>query len=97
MKKINIKVPVTLSESIQACQIDLEGLKSLIAYLLSNTEYIVPQSKIDYYETKFMLKTKEYNQLKLKVEELIPEDFDKNITSWNLDFATSEVEVIEND
>lgn len=97
MRKINITIPMELSDSIQACQIELDGLKSLIAYLLSNSEYEIPQSKIDNYEKKIVLKNKEYNDLKMQVENLIPADFDKNKTYWNLDFATTNVEVIEND
>lgn len=96
MKKTVITIPLELNNNIQACQVELDGLKSLIGYLLSTTEYEISTSKIEDLQNKFINKNKEYNELKAEVEKLIPEDFDRIKTSWNLDFATSAVEVIEN-
>lgn len=95
MKKINITIPMELSNDIQECQIELEGLKELIAFLLSNVEYNVPEEKINKLRTDFVNKNKTYNDLKLKVENYIPEDFDRTKTTWSLDFATYNVEVVE--
>lgn len=96
MKKTIISVPTDLSDAIQACQIEMDGLKQLIGYAMAATDYVIPQEKIDELQNKFMLKNKEYNQLKEQVEKLIPVDFDKTKTNWSLDFATYQVEVIEN-
>lgn len=95
MKKINITIPMELSNDIQECQIELEGLKELIAFLLSNVEYNIPEEKISKLRTDFVNKNKIYNDLKLKVENYIPEDFDRTKTTWSLDFATYNVEVVE--
>ena len=95
MKKTTVIVPEELSDGIQACQVELTGLKDLISYLLANTEYNIPEERIEALERRFMAQTKLYNDLKLKVEDYIPSDFDKTKTSWNLDFATYTVEIIE--
>lgn len=95
MKKTIISVPTELSDAIQACQVEMDGLKQLIGYAMSTTDYTIPQSKIDELQDKFMSKNKVYNQLKDEVEKLIPADFDKTKTNWSLDFATHQAEVIE--
>ncbi len=95
MKKVNVTIPLELSDEIQACQIELDGLKQLIAFLLSNSEYIIPEEKINKLQKDFIEKNKIYNDLKLKVEDYIPADFNKTKTSWSLDFATQNVEIIE--
>ena len=95
MKTVSVSIPADLSARIQACQIELEGLKSLIGYFLSTTEYEVPTEKINEFQTQFMLKNKEYNELKLEIENYIPSDFNLVKTSWNLDFATSTAVITE--
>ena len=95
MRKTIINIPLELSDGIQACQIELDGLKQLIGFLLSSVEYNIPEEKINKLQQDFMKKNKEYNDLKLQVENYIPADFDKNKTSWNLDFSTYEVEIVE--
>ena len=95
MKKITLEVPVELSESIQTCQIELDGLKQLIGFLMSNTEYNVPEERIQKLQKDFMDKNRLYNELKSQVEDLIPSDFNKNKTSWNLDFSSNKVEIVE--
>ena len=37
----------------------------------------------------------EYNILRQQVTDMVPAEFDKTRTSWNLDFATCEVTVSE--
>lgn len=95
MKKIIISVPTEVSDAIQACQVEMDGLKQLIGYAMSTTDYVIPKERIDELQNQFMVKNKEYNQLKEEVEKLIPADFDKTKTNWNLDFATYKAEVIE--
>ncbi len=96
MRKTIVNIPAELSDEIQACQIELEGLKQLIAFLMSNTEYVIPEERIVGLQKDFMAKNKIYNDLKLKVEDFVPADFDKSKTSWNLDFTTYSVEITEN-
>lgn len=95
MKKVNITIPMELSNDIQKVQVELDGLKQLIGYLLAAEEYNIPAKKIEKLQEDFMAKNKIYNELKLEVEDYIPEDFDKNKTSWSLDFSTYTVEVVE--
>lgn len=95
MRKINVEIPVELSDNIQKVQVEMDGLKQLIGYLLATEEYVIPAKKIEKLQEDFMAKNKIYNELKLKVEDYIPEDFDKNKTSWMLDFSTHTVEITE--
>lgn len=95
MKKVTITIPMELSDNIQRIQVELDGLKQLIGYLLSTEEYNIPVEKIEKLQEEFIMKNKIYNELKLKVEDYIPEDFDKNKTSWTLDFSTYQVEIVE--
>lgn len=95
MKKTIILVPAELSNAIQSCQVEMDGLKQLIGYAMSTTDYVIPQEKIDELQKQFMVKNREYNQLKEDVEKLIPADFDKSRTNWSLDFSTYQVEIIE--
>lgn len=95
MRKTIITIPTELSDSIQACQIELDGLKELIAFLLASVEYNIPEERINKLQKDFINVNKTYNELKLKVEDYIPVDFDKSKTSWNLDFSTGSVEVVE--
>lgn len=95
MKKVIIDVPQKLNDDIQAIQVEMDGLKQLIAYMISTTEYVIPAEKIQSLQMEFFAKNKIYNDLKLEVENYIPEDFDKSKTIWNLDFATCQAEVVE--
>ena len=95
MKKTTVIIPEDLASQIQESQVKLDGLKQLIGFLVSTIEYDVPQAKIDGFQKEFMEENRVYNDLKSKVDEYVPADFDKNKTSWNLDFATCELEITE--
>lgn len=97
MKKIVVNVSEELNEKLLDVQVEMDGLKQLIAYMLSTTEYIIPEEKINALQAKFMEKNKIYNDLKSEVETLIPSNFNKEKTSWNLIFANAQVEFTEED
>ena len=95
MRKAIVSVDQKLNDDILTIQVEMDGLKQLIAYMLSTTEYLIPQEKIDALQADFMKKNKIYNDLKSEIEALIPDGFIKEKTSWNLMFATAEVEFVE--
>lgn len=95
MKKTTITIPEDLNNKIQESQVKMDGLKQLIGFLVSATEYNVPKEKINEFQTEFMEENRIYNDLKAEIEKLIPADFNKDKTTWNLDFATHSLEVTE--
>ena len=95
MKTTTFKIDEALASAIQTRQVELDGLQRLLAFAWSSTEYQVPQSKIDELMEKYNKTNMEYNILRQSITDMVPEEFDKNKTSWNLDFATCEVSVSE--
>lgn len=95
MKEISIKIDPALSQAIQARQVELDGIQKMLAFAWSTTEYQIPQSKIDELKADYNKTNLEYNVLRQEITDMVPEDFDKSKTSWNLDFATSTVHIVE--
>ena len=60
MRKTIITIPTELSDSIQACQIELDGLKELIAFLLASVEYNIPEERINKLQKDFINVNKTY-------------------------------------
>lgn len=97
MKIREYEVPQELVESIQTRQLELESVKDLLAFLYSTTQYNIDTKKLERLEKEFKQLNIEYNLLKEKVEEIFIAEFDRAKTSWNLDFNTNIVTVVEND
>ena len=95
MKEISIKIDPALSQAIQARQVELDGIQRMLAFAWSTTEYQIPQEKIDELKADYNKTNLEYNVLRQEITDMVPEDFDKSKTSWNLDFATSTVHIVE--
>lgn len=95
MKQTTFQIDPALSEAIQARQIELDGIQRMLAFAWSTTEYQIPQEKIDELKADYNKTNLEYNLLRQKITDMVPAEFDKARTSWNLDFATNEVTVIE--
>lgn len=95
MKDTTFTVDSALSDAIQARQIELDGLQRMLAFAWSTTEYNIPQEKIDELKADYNKTNLEYNLLRQKITDMVPAEFDKSKTSWNLDFATNTVTVIE--
>ena len=95
MKEISFQVEPALSEAIQARQIELDGIQRMLAFAWSTSEYAIPQEKIDELKADYNKTNLEYNLLRQKITDMVPEEFDKSKTSWNLDFATNTVTVVE--
>lgn len=91
------KVPQELVESIQTRQLELESIKDLLAFLYSTTQYEVDTKKLEHLEKEYKELSIEYNLLKEEVEEIFISEFNRARTSWNLDFNTNIVTVVEND
>lgn len=92
MEKI-YDVPVELVEAIQARQIELDGLKNMLAFCYSTTDYIIPEERITKLENDYNDKFTEYSLLKLKVEDIFSSDFNNSKMNWSLDFSTCKVRV----
>lgn len=95
MKETTFQIDHALSEAIQARQVELDGIQRMLAFAWSTTEYQIPQDKIDELKADYNKTNLEYNLLRQKVTDMVPAEFDKTRTSWNLDFATNTVTVIE--
>lgn len=95
MKQTTFQIDPALSEAIQARQIELDGIQRMLAFAWSTTEYNIPQEKINELKADYNKTNLEYNILRQQVTDMVPEDFDKSITTWSLDFATNTVTVIE--
>ena len=95
MKETTFQIDHALSEAILARQIELDGIQRMLAFAWSTTEYQIPQDKIDELKEDYNRTNLEYNLLRQKITDMVPEEFDKSRTSWNLDFATNTVTVIE--
>ena len=95
MKETTFQVDQALTDAIQARQIELDGIQRMLAFAWSTTEYNIPKEKIDELMTDYNKTNLEYNLLRQKITDMVPAEFDKSKTSWNLDFATNTVTVVE--
>lgn len=95
MKTTTFKIDQALADAIQTRQVELDGLQRLLAFAWSTTEYQIPQTKLDELMADYNKTNLEYNTLRQKVTDMVPAEFDKSKTSWNLDFATCMVTVSE--
>ena len=91
------EVSAELSDAIQSRQIRLEGLKDLLGFCYSTTSYNIPKDKVRELEQEYIDVVAEYNLLKEQVEAIFIKEFNPANTSWNLDFHTKKVTVVEND
>ena len=95
MKQTTFQIDPALSDALQARQIELDGAQKMLAFAWSTTEYQIPQEKIDELKADYNKTNLEYNLLRQKITDMVPPEFDKSKTYWNLDFATNTVTVIE--
>jgi hypothetical protein len=95
MKETTFQIDQALTEAIQARQVELDGIQRMLAFAWSTNEYQIPQEKIDELKADYNKTNLEYNLLRQQITNMVPEEFDKSKTSWNLDFATNTVTVIE--
>ncbi len=95
MKETTFEIDHALTEAIQARQVELDGIQRMLAFAWSTTEYQIPQEKINELKEEYNKTNLEYNLLRQKITDMVPKEFDKSKTSWNLDFATNVVTVIE--
>ena len=95
MRETTFQVDQALTDAIQARQIELDGLQRMLAFTWSTTEYNIPKEKIDELMADYNKTNLEYNLLRQKITDMVPAEFDKSKTSWNLDFATNTVTVVE--
>ena len=70
MRTITFEVPVALSESIEARQLELEGYKDLLGFAYSITQYIIPEARINLLEEKMLKVKTEYELLKSEVRHI---------------------------
>ena len=88
------EVPADVTAKVEKLQYELVGLKDLIAFLVSNTAYTVPEERICKLQKEVVDKTVEYEKAKLEVEDVFKGEFAANAQlNWNLDFTTSVVTV----
>lgn len=84
-----IKIPESLSYAIQQRSLEKNGLTELIKFALStNHEYKIPEEKITSLYNEYMKINAEYDILKNKVIEYIPNSIPNGV-EWNLDFDTN--------
>ena len=95
MKEMEFKIDQALCDMIEERQYELDGLKNLLGFAWSTTEYQIPQEKIKELQDRFNLVNKEYNILKEQITNMIPDDYNRENTSWNLDFKDCIVHVTE--
>lgn len=95
MKETTFQVDQALTDAIQTRQVELDGLQRMLAFAWSTTEYNIPKEKIDELMADYNKTNLEYNLLRQKITDMVPAEFDKSKTSWNLDFATNTVTVVE--
>ena len=96
MKEVyKFKIDSALSEAVEARQLELTGLERLYWSTLSTTAYVIPQEKIKTLQDEYIKVNAEYEMLKTKVNNLIPEEYLDPKYHWSLDFANNEVTVSE--
>ena len=75
MKEVyKFKIDKALSEAVEARQLELTGLERLYWSTLSTTAYVIPQEKIKTLQDEYIKVNAEYEMLKTKVNNLIPEE-----------------------
>ena len=96
MKEVyKFKIDSALSEAVEARQLELTGLERLYWSTISTTSYVIPQEKIKALQDEYIKVNAEYEMLKTKVNNLIPEEYLDPKYHWSLDFANNEVTVSE--
>ena len=96
MKEVyKFKIDRALSEAVEARQLELTGLERLYWSTLSTTSYVIPQEKIKTLQDEYIKVNAEYEMLKTKVNNLIPEEYLDPKYHWSLDFANNEVTISE--
>ena len=96
MKEVyKFKIDKALSEAVEARQLELTGLERLYWSTLSTTSYVIPQEKIKTLQDEYIKVNAEYEMLKTKINNLIPEQYLDAEYHWNLDFASNEVTISE--
>ena len=46
MKQYKVEVPKELTDSVQGAQLELQGIKDLLGFAYSTTEYNIPEERI---------------------------------------------------
>lgn len=96
MKEVyKFKIDSALSEAVEARQLELTGLERLYWSTISTTSYVIPQEKIKALQDEYIKVNAEYEMLKTKVNNLIPEEYLDPKYHWSLDFANNEVTISE--
>lgn len=90
MERKDIKIAEELVQTIQAKQMEVNGLKDLYGFAISTSAYEIPQEKIDKLQKQYMDANAEFELAKLEVEKtFVTEGIPVNTrTNWNLDYNT---------
>ena len=96
MKTKSIVLEESLVDAIQARQIKLSGLERLMAFAMSTSQYTIHDDKINALKEEYFDVNAEYEMLKQKITDMLPEDFDPARSNWNLDFENNTVVFNEN-
>lgn len=96
MKTKSIVLEESLVDAIHARQIKLSGLERLMAFAMSTSQYTIPDDKINALKEEYFDVNAEYEMLKQKITDMLPEDFDPARSNWNLDFENNTVIFNEN-
>lgn len=96
MKIIEVSVPNELVETVQAAQIEAQGIKNMWAFCISNNGYDIPQDKKDKIQQDVLEKESYYIICKERVEKYLKEQY-PNISYWDLDFESRIAKVTINE
>lgn len=88
------KLDTQLNEKLHAKAIELSGLERLIGFSMADTDYQIPEEKIEKLMQKHADANAAYEELKGEVNKMVASKFGANAT-WNLDFFTGVVTVTE--
>ena len=92
MEQFIEKIDEKLRDSLQARSIELAGLERLIGFALANTEYAIPDEKLENLMKKHAEVNGEYELLKQQVSNYLMPKYGRNI-DWNLDFESAEATI----
>jgi methanogenic corrinoid protein MtbC1 len=88
------KIDTQLNEKLHAKSIELSGLERLIGFSMADTDYQIPEEKIEKLMQKHAEANAVYEELKSEVNKIVADKFGAN-SVWSLDFLTGIVTVTE--
>ena len=97
MKTYEFTIDNNLCDAIEEKASEVEGYTNLYIAILELDNNSIPKVKLDELKKEYFNCVKEFNLYKQMITDLIPEEFDRNKTSWKLDYNTCKVYVTEQD